>query len=194
MQSPGLKSLWLQSLLDFILRASTYFLHAGIFVGASLVGIARYIHDVPVGITTWMTLWSVALLLHGWLTWRKQEKSANSDSPRSATGVLRTVFVASALNTILWVMWGFATGAREAAPFHLTIFIALITVIVSGLILGRRLLYAHWLKEFQREYPLYFEETKAKRRENDSEALHLGADGEQSSYVDDTSSLRLEKR
>jgi hypothetical protein len=73
MQISELKSLWLQSVLNFIFRTSTFFLHAGIFVGASLIGIARYIYDAPVGITALMTLWSVALLLHGVMTWQKEE-------------------------------------------------------------------------------------------------------------------------
>lgn len=107
---------------------------------------------------------------------------------------MRTVFVASALNAVMWVMWGLATDAREAAPFHLTIFITLIAVAISSLVIGKRALYAHWLKEFQRDHPMYFEETKAKRHEDNLETLQLDADGEISNYFDDSSSLRLEKR
>jgi hypothetical protein len=193
MQKSELQTLWLQSLLDFMFKASTFFLHAGIFVGAALIGIARYIFDAPMGITTLMTIWSVALLFHGVLTWRK-ETSTSPDPHIRKEGVLRTVFVAAALNAVMWVMWGLATDARSGTPFHLTVFITTITVLVSSLILGKRMLYAHWLKEFQRDHPMQFEDMKAKRDENILETLQLDTDGEMRDYVDDSNSLRRERR
>ncbi|MBK8024046.1 MAG: hypothetical protein IPK19_22105 [Chloroflexi bacterium] len=139
-----------QPYLNVLFHASTYLLHAGLFVGGTLIGIARYSRDAPPLILAFMAVWSVALLLHGIGVWRRQAML-----PAGANGVSRTVVLASALNAVMWVMWMLATDARDSTPLHLSVWIALVAGTVSALIGGKRILYAHWLREFMRENPAY---------------------------------------
>lgn len=179
--------------LEYLFKTSIFFLHSTFFVGAALIGIARYAFTAPAALTLFMTIWGIVLLLHGVMTWQK-ERSIVSGDIKPKDGIFKTVFFASILNAVTWSMWTLATDAGSAAPFHLTVMIALIATAVSSLIMGKRLLYAHWLREFHREHSTYFDETKVKHRGYSEEALQLEDDGELSPLFEDTNDRRLQSR
>ncbi len=187
------KKLWNQQLIEYISKTSTFFLHAGFFVGVTLIAIARYSRNVPAELTVLMAIWSVALLLHGLVT-RWAESSSETIPHKAEDGILKTVFFSSLLNAVMWGMWTLATDGRDSTPWHLTMWLVLAAVMVFTLIIGKRMLYAHWMKEFQHDNPAQFEEMKTKRGDSLLEELQLVDDGELSNYLDDTSSHRLEKR
>jgi membrane protein YdbS with pleckstrin-like domain len=190
----GTKNILYQSVQESIFKISTFLLHSAFFTGATLIGIARYALGVPTGLIELMTIWSAVLVLHGVVTWQRESSSVSADTRKSRDGILKTAYFASIVNAIMWVMWTLATDTRNAQPLHLTIFIVLVAATASVLIIGKRVLYAHWLKEFLRDHPGYFEETKAKRVENIHEDLQLDDDGELAADMEDINYLRLKKR
>jgi|GEM_PF-3133401 len=186
------KSVWYQTFTARIAKTSMFFLQVVFFLGAALIGIARYAYAAPIGLTVFMTIWSIVLLLHGIVTWRKASATeTGQDGGRD--GILKTVFFASGLNAIMWVMWSLATDARNAAPFHMTVLLALIAGSVSALLIGKRMLYAHWQSQFLRDHPVYDQEMKAKRGEHSLEDM-LSEDGELTDHRDEASNRRLEER
>src|SRR5690606_20055061 len=122
--TPGHKLRWRQHAKNTVLTRSTFLFHAGGFLAAALIGIARYSHDAPTVWTIGLAGWSIVLLLHGLVTYRTTDRSENNTS-KERDGVLRTVLLASALNAVMWSMWTLATDGRDSSPWHLTILITL---------------------------------------------------------------------
>lgn len=186
------KKLWYRQLIEYIFKTSTFFLHTTFFVGVTLIAIARYSRNVPAELTVLMAIWSVTLLLHGLVT-RRSESSFETIPHKTEDPILKTIFFSTILNAMMWSMWTLATDGRDSTPWHLTMWLVLAAVTVSTLIVGKRMLYAHWLKEFLHDNPTPFEEMKSKRGENLLEGIQLDDDGELSNYLDGTSNRRLEK-
>lgn len=181
------------SFLTPVFKASSFFLHYGFFVGAALIGIARYALGVPAELLALMMIWSVVLLLHGGLTWRR-ETSTEPGPGKPNDSILKVVSFAAVLNAIMWVMWTLGSEVSTAAPLHVTPMIALAAAAVSALILGKRTLYARWLQDYLRDQPSDVDEAKVKRGEGSLQAYQLTDDGELANLFDDSSTRRLEDR
>jgi hypothetical protein len=181
------------SFLTPVFKASYFFLHYGLFVGAALIGIARYALGVPAGLLALMMVWSVVLLLHDVLTWRR-ETLTGSGPGKPNDSILKVVSFAAVLNAIMWVMWTLGSEATTAAPLHVTVMIALAAAAISGVIVGKRTLYARWLQDYLRDHPADVEEAKVKRGEGSLQAYQLTDDGELANLFDESSPRRLEDR
>lgn len=157
------------SLLSSLAEKSTFFMHIGLYLGLIAVGIARYGQFVPSGLTIIMTLLSVVLLFHGYLTQRAERRS-----DLESDGIFQSAWYAVVVNAVMWVMWVIATEATVSTPWHLSMMIALITGGIIGIISVKRRLYAHWAQE----HLTMPHKAKLKRHESTFEELQLGDDGE----------------
>lgn len=169
-----------------LLLATPCLLHAGFFVAAVLLGIARYGHAVPVIATLLMTLWSIGFLLHGIAIYRTGS-SVESPTLKPQDGIVKTIVSSSVISAVMWVMWTLATDARDASPWHLSIWLTLIAAAISTIIIGKRTRYNHWLKTYTPD-TFDVEDSKLKRYDTSKLSLELDDDGEFPDNFDDTNS------
>lgn len=175
---------------SFTVQASL--LHAGFFIAAALIGIARYAYNFPTEMTLLMTLWSIILFLHTLIAYRAESQTDDA-APKRETGVFKTLVVSTAVNAVMWGMWTLATDGLDAAPWHMTILLALVTAVISGLQVGKQALYAHWLKTYMQDNPHLFAESKPKRGERQDVLNRLNVDGELLYEHDDEEERRLRR-
>jgi hypothetical protein len=155
---------------DYIFSRQAYFLLAGMFVSALLIGIARYSHAVPAQYTLLMMLWSVGLLIQG-LVIRSRQRARERETQ---DGIFTIALVASGINAFMWCAWTLATDALDATPWHLGVLLALISSIAAAVTIGKQMLYNHWEQTHAEKLLESVEETKRKR----DAVFHLTDDGE----------------
>ncbi len=160
------------------------FLHVGFFIAAILVGIARYGRAFPAELTLLMSLWSIILFLHSFVAYRVESSPENADR-KPETDVFKAVLISSGINMSMWVMWTLATDGLDASPWHLTMWLVLVTLVISGVIVGKQALYNHWLKTHIHNNPDRFEELKRKRHDVPETLRRLETDGEFSYEFED---------
>lgn len=158
------------------LRPSAFYAHAGVFILATLIGIARFSQSVPVTLTVLMTVWTIGLVLHGLLV-----RQAQQDSQQPSDSIFRVVLWASGGNALLWSMWSLISDAGSASPWHVSVMLATLTVLICGAIFGQRALYARW----ERDHQMKQTDQRKPKRDETRTMHHLTDDGEIAETVEE---------